>query len=315
MNSITSIQVKKREPLAPFTTFKIGGTAKYFAAANSVEELKQLIEAAQKENLPVFILGGGSNILISDKGFDGLVIKIKMAKIEVENNLLKVEAGALLSQAVKTALANNLAGLEWATDIPGTIGGAIHGNAGAYGQAISDNLELISVWRNGKIENLKKEECGFDYRQSIFNQEGNRDIIISAVLRLAPGEAKEAAAKTKEIIAERRQRIASGFSAGSVFKNIKLSAEEMAEFKNKFSTLPEKFVDYQKIPAGWLIEQCGLKGKSVGGAKVSEKHAGMIINFNHATAEDVIMLISIIKQKVRTQFGLQLMEEIECVGF
>ena len=312
------IAIKENESLSAYSTFRIGGSAKYLALAQTIDDIERLWEIANKNKLPILFLGGGSNVLINDSGFPGLVIKINNSRLKIKDNLIECEAGALLSKTMGEALAGGLLGLEWAAGIPGTVGGAIRGNAGAYGGAMADSILSVKVLRNGKIKELKKKDCRFGYRQSIFKEEGNSDIILSAVLELKKlsnlDKAEEARGKIKIIMKERSNKFG-GFSAGCVFKNIVMSAEEIKEFKNKFSQFPDQFVRYQKIPAAWLIDECGLRGKKIGGAKISESHAGVIVNDGQATAEDIIILIGVIKQKVRSKFSIQLMEEIEYVGF
>lgn len=307
--------VKENEPLAPHTTFKIGGPARYFCPVGSVEELAKSLKLAEKIRLPYFILGGGSNVLISDAGFAGLVIKINFSRLKVKDNFLECEAGAWLSKVVGAAFSSGLAGLEWAVGIPGTVGGAVYGNAGAYGRQISDLVETVSVWRRGKEKILKNKDCGFGYRTSIFKRDINQGAILSVALKLLNGDKEKIKQKMKEILKQRKVKIDALPSAGSIFKNIELSQAEIQKFKKKIFQLPDEFMRRQKISAGWLIEQCSLKGKRVGGVMVSDKHANIIINTNGATAQDVMNLISIIKQKVKKKFDLELEEEIRYVGF
>lgn len=320
MNDSKSIlidEVKQDILLRDYTTFRIGGAARYFLLANSAEDIIEALGFAKKKKVKYYILGGGSNVLVSDAGFDGLVIKISNNYSKFRDNIMECGAGLALSKAMSESLAAGLVGLEWAAGIPGTVGGAIHGNAGAYGGDMGRNTGSVGVIRGGKIKKIANQECGFSYRSSAFNLAGNNDIIVSADLQLKKGTEEEiisAREKIKRIIKERGQKF-SGFSAGSVFKNIILSGLEMQEFKAKFPQLPQEFAEYKKIPSAWLIDQCGLKGKAIGGARISDNHAGIIVNSGSATAEDVIMLISIVKQKVRSGFNLELMEEIEYVGF
>ncbi len=319
---------KENQILSQHTTFRIGGPAKYFALIQSVEELEIICQWAEKKQISVFVMGGGSNVLVSNTGFDGLVIRLLMSKVKRKEEGLECDAGAFLSKSVGESLGAGLIGLEWAVGVPGTIGGAVRGNAGAYGGATGDSVESVTVLRNGKIKELKNKDCHFDYRESIFKANGNHDIIISATFKLKRGndqELLEAKERMKKIARERSAKMAlaikiegqeeCGYCAGSIFKNVVLTEKEVKEFKNKFPAFPEEFIKFKKIPASWLIDQLNLKGKSIGGASVSYGHAGFIINNGTATAENIIMLVSIIKQKVRDHFGIQLMEEIEYVGF
>ncbi|MFA5029277.1 MAG: UDP-N-acetylmuramate dehydrogenase [Patescibacteria group bacterium] len=317
LKAVVSGSIKEREILAPYTTFNIGGAASYFYLVNNSDEMIKLVAVAEKKKLSYLILGGGSNLLISDQGFQGLVIKNNCAKIRIKNDLVEAEAGVLLSKLLGETMAGALLGLEWATGIPGTVGGAVCNNAGAYGGQMSDNIIGVKIIRNGKIKELTNKKCQFAYRESIFKKQEKRDVILSVVLKLKKGSAVQLmkARENIKLINKKRGKKFSSASAGSVFKNIFLAEKEIIDFKNKFSQLPEEFMESRKIPAAWLIDQCGLKGRAIGGAKVSEEHAGIIINTGTATAENVIMLISVIKQKVRSKFNLQLMEEVEYVGF
>lgn len=254
-------QIKKNIRLAPYTTFKIGGPAQYFFIAKTNDDLIKAIKNAKEENLPYFILGGASNLLVSDQGFKGLVIKAENSNFEIKDSLIRAEAGAKLDDIVKASIKANLTGLEWAAGIPGTIGGAVKVNASAFGQSIKKSVKKI-------------------------RKQG--DVILSVELRLKKNGDKNS---VKEHLDYRKKNHPKEPSAGCIFKNPPGHS------------------------AGQLIDEAGLKGRKIGGAMVSEKHANFIINTGQAKAEDVIILISIIKQKVRNKFGIQLMEEIKYLGF
>jgi UDP-N-acetylmuramate dehydrogenase len=262
-----------------------------------------------------FILGGGSNLLVSDQGFNGLVIKINNRDTEIEGTRIAAGAGLLLAEIVALARRNNLSGLEWATGIPGTVGGAIFGNAGAYNGAIEKNIEKVEVLDLSQpkfiFKNYSNKECQFNYRTSLFKQKKDW-LIFSAVFFLTLGKAEEIDAKMKKIIRERQGKIPSNPSAGSFFKNPEVTdLKILAEFEKEQGVKSQN----GKIPAGWLIDQLDLRGKKIGGAMLSEEHANFIVNKGEAKAEDVIILASLIKQKVRNHFGVQLEEETQFVGF
>ena len=282
------VKIEKNINLAPLTTFKIGGPAKYFCQVKTEEELIQAIKWAKKKKIPYFVIGGGSNLLISDKGFKGLVIKLSMEQCQLIENKLFLGSALRLSQAVRFLVKNNLTGLEWAAGIPGTVGGAVRGNAGAFGQEISDCLLKATVLRRGKIIELKNREIKFTYRQSIFKK--NKDIILNVVLKLKKGERQKNEKLIQNNIQRRKKAQPSQPSAGCVFKNPKPKS------------------------AGALIDQCGLKGKQIGGAKISEKHANFIVNTGQAKARDVKNLIELIKKQVKDKFDIELKEEIEYLG-
>jgi len=326
------IDVQKNVILSPYTTFKIGGPAEFFVEVGSGEELVEAIEFANEKSLDFFILGGGSNVLVSDKGFSGLVIKINSKLFVAHDVSIGCGAGWSLAKIVKEAAACELSGLEWAIGIPGTVGGAIRGNAGTPGGKISDSIKTVNYVntedlveelggkKTVKIKTLKKEECEFSYRESIFKQNKNL-IILSASFELRRGNGDKINEKMKELIRDRVSRQPHGASAGSFFKNPVIENKKIIdEFESETGLKVEENKNlYQdgkiKIPAAWFIDMLGLKGKKMGGAMVSEEHANFIVNTGTATAENVIMLGSFIKQQVRDQFGVELLEEIQYVGF
>lgn len=310
------IKIQKNIPLAPLTTFKIGGPAKHFVEVSAEEELLEALQFAKENNLEIFVLGGGSNILVSDEGFSGLIIRMKNIECKISDDKIECGAGINLSEVVKLSAENSLTGMEWAVGIPGTVGGAIRGNAGIPLGCIADNIESVKVLeiKNKKYKILKNSECGFSYRNSIFKE--NKDlIIISAVLKLEKGDQEEISKKTKELIENRLKVVHPNPkepSSGSFFKNPKVDNPELiANFEKDTG---QKVVD-GKIPAGWLIDEAGLRGKKIGGAQVSEKHANFVVNVGNAKAQDIVMLSSVIKMKVRDELGVQLSEEIQYVGF
>ena len=304
--------------LAPYTTFKIGGPARYFIFASSDEELKSAVEWAKNQNLPIFILAGGSNVLISDKGFDGLVIKLRTANCELRTNSFFIDAGVPLAQLLASAMNASLAGLEWAIGIPGTIGGAIRGNAGAFGRATGEFIKSVEAFDISKmiIVSYSREDCCFGYRDSIFKK-NSALIILRATVQLVD-ETKENIQKLiKEYLLIRSQSNAGlGKSAGCFFKNIPWSRKDINK-ERLLQNFPElqKFSAKPKIATGFLIDHLGLKGKEIGGAAVPVQHANYIINKNNASAEDVIMLASLIKERFQHHYGFLLEEETELAGF
>ena len=341
------LNIQKNIPLSKYTSFKIGGHAKYFCAAENKDEIKEALEFAEKNKLEVFILGGGSNLLISDKGFDGLVVKVKSQKSKVKSNKIICGSGMPLIKLVNESVKNNLTGLEWAAGIPGTIGGAVVNNAGANGKAMSDivgEVEILDIgyWILGNppsplyqrgskivpplskevrgisgldIKKLNNEECQFKYRDSVFKKE-KKYIILSAVLKLSKGNQEKSKKIILEILKSRKEKQPLEYpSAGSVFKNPSVDDEHLARLIKEYPEL-NNISKNNTISAGWLIGQIDeLKNKKIGGAMISKKHCNFIVNTSNAKAEDVVILISLIKQKVRTRFGIQLKEEIEYVGF
>ena len=336
-------KIKKNVLLKDYTTFGIGGPAKYFLETEKKEDIVRVISAAKKFNLPFFILGGGSNLLVSDKGFKELVIKIKNKELKVKNNKIFVEAGVVLNQLVNTALKNNLSGLEWAAGIPGTVGGAICGNAGAFNKSTGDlvkNVEVLEV-ANCKIKILNNKDCNFRYRDSIFKHKKNL-IVLSATLQLKKINRKEIKERIKKYLNYRKETQPLNYpSAGSIFKNPKgfsgaavsfaaasFAAARQGEEDKSSSLSTERtrlseggkeriFFDFAaaSFAAARMIEECGLKGKRIGNVKISEKHANFIVNLGQGKAKDVKKLIELAKKRVKNKFGIDLEEEICYLGF
>ncbi len=286
-----NITYRENEPMHLHCSFKTGGNADIFVAVNSVEELKAVFNLCRTYSLPLTVLGNGSNLLISDRGIEGIVLSLAgLNKAEVSGNTLTLEAGVTLTRACISALENSLTGLEFAYGIPGSIGGAVYMNAGAYGGEIADVIVSATVLaENGEIIKIKRSDMSLGYRKSIFKEKGY--IILSAKFCLNKGNSTEIKAKMDELMNRRRDKQPLQFpSAGSTFKR------------------PEGHF------AGALIEESGLKGKTVGGAMVSEKHAGFIINHNNATTDDILTLIDEVKKAVNEKFGIELEREIIFVG-
>lgn len=288
--------IKKNVALSDYTTFKLGGPAKYFYTAQNQEEFLKAISLAKELKLPFFVLGGGSNTLVSDYGFNGMVIKNQCSDFRIEDNRIFAEAGVALATLVSLSMEKELAGLEWGAGIPGTVGGAIRGNSGAFGEAIGDIVQEIEVFntKSEVKERLSKADCQFSYRESLFKKNNNL-IILSAQLELLknnPQEAKKNKQKMIDYLDNRQQTQPLKFpSAGSVFKNP-----------------PD-------VSAGHLIDQCGLKGKRINNVQISEKHANFVINLGQGQAADVRQLIEMAKKAVKDKFNIQLEEEIQYLGF
>jgi len=292
MFSVESL--KKNFPLKNSTTFKIGGKAKYFLEAQSQEEIIEAIKWAQQKKLPFFVLGGGSNVLIGDKKYKGVVIQAKNQDIKIENEnndfkIIEANAGVFLAKLVGVALKNNLTGMEWAIGIPGTLGGAIYGNAGSFENSMQNSIEEVKVFLIDSQETkiFKKEECNFGYRDSIFKNNKNL-IILSAKIKLFLASHTEIENKMNEFFLQKKKsQPLECYSAGSVFKN------------------PVGFLAWD------LIEKAGFRGKQIGKAQVSNKHSNFIVNVGLAKAKDVKKLIKKIKKQVKKKFGVILEEEIK----
>lgn len=307
------ISIQKNIPLAPYTTFKIGGPAKFFVEVKNQEELGEAFLYAKKNNLEIFILGSGSNILVSDEGFRGLMIRLINDSCSFRKNFVECDGGVQLSKVVSLATENGLTGLEWAAGIPGSIGGAIRGNAGAFGGEMANVIKEVTIFnKTGLTEIYDSKKCVFSYRNSIF-KENRKLIVLSTVLELQEGDKDNIEAKVRENIKKRLERQPKGIaSAGSFFENPVVTDKKLI---SNFEKDTGSLIKDNKIPAGWLIAEVGLLGKKIRGAKVSEDHGNFVINTGDATAQDVIILASLIKQRVRSKLGVQLKEEVQYVGF
>ena len=310
-------KIKKNHPLADLTTFKIGGLAEYFIEINTKEELKDAFIWAKEKNIPVSILGGGSNLLISDQGVKGLVVLIKNEKLSVHGERMTVGAGVSLSKALSLAINYSLFGLEWSNGIPrATIGGSIRGNAEAFSCSMSDIVERVEVFdvKKSKFEILSCNMCFFGYRKSIFS--ANKNLIIwEAVLKMPCKDKKQIEEIVEKNLEFRLDKYPNLPSAGSVFKN--LDPKEIKKKNPLFfdREIKNKVGRQGLVGAGLIIDLLGLKGKTIGGAKISLEHANHIVNTGKATADEVVQLINLIKTKARDNFKIDLREEIQYFGF
>lgn len=294
---ISEQRIFRNEPMSKHTTFKIGGNADLYVKVLSTIELQEVLKIAKKHNIPIYIIGNGSNLLVKDKGINGIVIQIGMENYTIISNnkeeiIVRAEAGVKLAMLAQKLLQNEVEGFEFASGIPGTIGGAVKMNAGAYGSEMCNIIETtryIDI-KDSKIKELTNEEQKFEYRKSIFSNK-KEYIILETTLKLKKGNVEEIKEKIQEYAKMRKEKQPINYpSAGSTFKR-----------GNNYITAK-------------LIDECGLKGYSIGGAQVSELHAGFLINKENATATDVLNLIEYVQQKVYEKFSVKIELEIEVIG-
>lgn len=280
------------EMMNKHTTFKVGGPADLYVIPRSEEELVYAIEVCKSENVPYYVIGNGSNLLVTDKGFRGVIIEVyrQMSDITVEGNCITAYAGALLSKIANTALEHGLTGLEFAHGIPGALGGAVTMNAGAYDGEMKQVLESATVIDDkGQVRTLSADELELEYRKSIISRLGYT--VIKATMRLEGGDKEAISAKMKDLMQRRRDKQPLEYpSAGSTFKR------PVGHF------------------AGKLIMDAGLRGYQLGGAQVSEKHCGFVINKDHATCQDILDLIHYIQEEVKSKFDVQIEPEVKMIG-
>lgn len=290
-NIVSEKNVTKDKPLKDHTYTKLGGNADYFVTPTSYEQVQEVVKFAKRDDIPFTLLGNGSNLIIRDGGIRGIVMYLgKLNEIRVEGTMMIAQSGALIADVSKKALEHHLTGLEFACGIPGSVGGALFMNAGAYGGEIKDVLITTTVVdRNGELKELRAEQLDLSYRFS--NIQKNGDIVLEATFGLAPGNYEEIKAKMDDLTYRRESKQPLEYpSCGSVFKR------------------PPGYY------AGKLIQDSGLQGKQIGGAQVSLKHAGFIINKDNATAKEYIALIEHVQKVVKEKFGVELEREVRIIG-
>ena len=286
--------IKTNEPMSKHTTFKTGGNADFYVILDKEYQVKEIVKYSKENNLKLYIIGNGSNLLVSDEGIRGIVAKITFDDVlfeeDKEKTLVTVGAGCKVMALAQLLKKKEITGFEELSGFPGTIGGANYMNAGAYGREMKDVIVETKVYNKetGKIEILKNEEQKLEYRSSIFKNK--KYVIIETTLRLQKGKTEEIEKKLNEYLMQRKEKQPLEYpSAGSTFKR------------------GEGFITAK------LIDECGLKGFQIGGAQISEKHAGFIINKDNATTKDILDLIEYTKKKVFEKFGVQIEEEIEII--
>lgn len=289
IDKIAGLTLSENEPMKKHTAFGVGGTADYYAEVDSLYTLNALMQKAEENKIPYKIIGLGSNLLVSDKGFKGIIINTRrLNDVFFKRDYVRAMAGATVEKLVKFTVEHSLVGMEKLSGLPATLGGAIAMNAGAFGASISDCIVEVETLSDGKIKKYYKTDCKFSYRSSKFLHK--KEAIVSATFDFSRGEREDIVERMRLYNELRKQKQPQGRSCGSVFKNPKAKS------------------------AGELIDECGLKGCSIGNAKVSEKHANFIITSSGATATDVYRLITLIKEKIQNVFGVTLNEEVEYLG-
>ncbi|MBU0981707.1 UDP-N-acetylmuramate dehydrogenase [Patescibacteria group bacterium] len=284
-----SEKFEKGKELKTVCSMRVGGPADFYFEAREREELTAALEWARKEGIKWFVMGAGTNVLFADSGFRGLVVKIRGGKVEVSGELVCVDAGAMMASLVGGAAEAGLTGLEAWAGLPGTVGGAVRGNAGSFGVEVVDVLESAEVFLAGSgVREVDRDWFEFDYRDSRLKREAG--VLLRASFKLKKGNPEEIKAGMKEILEKRRGKQPLGMSSGSFFKN-----------------------PPDGRAAGWLIDQCGLKGFQIGGAVISKEHANFIVNAGGATAADILAVAAKAEEEVKKRFGVDLEREVQVV--
>lgn len=308
------ITIEKEVTLAQYTSFRIGGPAELFTTVSTPQQLRHAVSFAHKRGIPYYILGGGTNVLVSDSGFRGLVIRAKLEAIRLGEDEVEAQAGVELMHLVECLAQQGLSGLERLAGIPGTLGGAVRGNAGAYGTSIAETVRQVLALDTDAMElvSVPGEGCDFGYRTSTFKK-GQRLVVVSALLELRRAPRQEIEEKVRETLAKRYARnLQAERSVGSFFMNPTVSD---AHLVHAFESERQVRCRDNRIPAGWFIDKAGLRNRRVGGAMVSDQHANYLINTGSASARDVLELAGAIKDEVAAKTGVRLQEEVQYLGW
>lgn len=308
------MEILRQVKLKDYSNFQIGGPADYFVLTKNIEDLIEALEFAKKVGLEVFILGGGTNILWPDNGFRGLILKPELKLMKFNGQIVRAGASVSMQELVDATVSRGLAGLEWAGGLPGSFGGAIFGNAGAFGGEIKDLIiEVISLdCDTGEIIKRRREDCGFDYRTSIFKLNAGKEIILEVALKLTPGDKRFLNEVQGARISYRKERHPLEYpNIGSIFKNVAVSNVDPENPILKIA--PIKVDPFPVIPTAYLVSEAKLKGMTSGGATISPKHPNFIVNVLNARASDVLVLITLVKNKVKDKFDINLEEEVRII--
>lgn len=327
MNQLTVEQVKalheafpeitEHEPMAKHTSFRVGGSSRLYAVLADPERVIALVHAAEEAKVPWFIYGGGSNLLVADEGYEGLVIQMANRGFKVEGTHVYAESGLITGLLARKTVDAGLTGFEWAIGVPGTIGGAIYGDAGCYGGEMRDAVTSVDAYHLASKQRVRldRSACQFGYRESLFKRD--RHLIFSCELELKPSpDPAKSREQMESIMRERKEKQPlDQSSAGCAFKNFEYTEDDDIELLARQVEIPVGMRTRKSIGAGWLVDQAGLLGSRIGDVEISQKHGNFMINRGQARAQDVISLISLVKRKVRDEFGIELREEVQLLGF
>jgi len=297
--------------LSDRTRFGIGGPAEVYVEAAAEPAFSAALRIAQSSGASYSVIGAGTNLIVSDQGFDGIVLRFTAHQISGDRAMLRAEAGAELQALVDYSIEHGLRGLETMTGIPGSVGAAVYGNAGAYGHSIDERVERVRILDGDSIRSFTAAECRFRYRESVFKQQKDW-IILGVELRMTPAPAAELRRTADDILKVRLAKYPANMKcAGSIFKNLILA--ELPETVRR--QIPERVIREGKAPSAYFLEQVGAKGMRSGGVRVADYHANLIYNQGGGTARELRALIDELKSRVRSQFGLELEEEVQYVGW
>jgi UDP-N-acetylmuramate dehydrogenase len=311
LRALPELTVLTDAPLSRYTRFGIGGPADLYAETKDAGTFIKAMKIARSSGMETVVIGGGTNLIVSDDGFRGLVLKFASDGIRADGTQIHVDAGAVLQTLVDFTIDRGLKGIETMTGIPGSVGAAVYGNAGAYGHSISERVTSVRFIDGGELREFDNAACEFHYRESVFKRR-KEWIIVSAALALEPADAGELRAAADKILNVRNAKYPPTMKcAGSIFKNFLL-----AELPPKVAAeVPAKVVIEGKVPSAWFLEQVGAKGMRSGDIHVADYHANLIYNAGNGTAADLVELIQELKRRVERKWGIPLEEEVQYVGF
>jgi UDP-N-acetylmuramate dehydrogenase len=311
LSTLGGAELLENVPLANYTRFSIGGPAAMLLDATEEAALIRGTEIVRTANVPYLVIGGGTNLIVSDDGFHGVVVRYSGRRLLQDSTTLEIESGALLQSAVDESIARGLRGLETMTGIPGFLGGAVYGNAGAYGHSTQELVTSVRMFDGSKIRVLSNEDCRFGYRESVFKIRKDW-IILSARLQFTTADSAQLAKTAQEIRAIRDAKYPPTMKcAGSIFKNLlvrNLPAEVVAQ-------VPPNVIREGKVPSAWFLDQVEVKGMRKGDIQIAPYHANLLYNDGHGKSSDLVSLIQEVKARVCERFGFQLEEEVQYVGF
>jgi len=307
---IPNLTVSTHTPLSQYTRFGIGGPADIYAETCSAESFIAALALARASGMATVVIGGGTNLIVSDEGFRGIVLRYRADRLESRGNCVMAEAGAGLQELVDFTIARGLKGLETLAGIPGSVGAAVYGNAGAYGHSISERVVSVRFYDGAEIRALGNQDCEFHYRESVFKRHKTW-IIFSTELLLEPASTGELRQAADDIVKIRNEKFPVTMKcAGSIFKNLLL--RELPP--HVAAAVPSAVVREGKVPSAYFLEQVGAKGAERGAIRVATYHANLIYNSGGGSAADLCFLVADLKSRVRTRFGIELEEEVQYVG-
>jgi UDP-N-acetylmuramate dehydrogenase len=309
LRAIPNLRLQEAAQLSGHTRFAIGGPARILADAYTEPALQAALIAVREAGCRCTLIGGGSNLIVADEGFPGVVFRYTASQVQTGGTEILVEAGALLQDLVDLSIGQGLRGLETMTGIPGWVGGAVYGNAGAYGHSIEERIERVRFFDGSEFREIGRDACQFRYRESIFKQNKSW-IVTSAILKMDAGDASELRGKADAILKIRNEKYPPALRcAGSIFKNLILA--ELPEHIQK--QVPDRVIREGKVPSAYFLEQVGAKGMVNGAIRVADYHANLIYNTDSGTALQVRETINTLKRRVQESYGLDLEEEVQYI--